>query len=472
MLNIIPVSQHGITRGQISQDALVTIRTLQEAGFLAFVVGGAIRDLLLGVRPKDFDVVTNAKPEQITALFHRARIIGRRFIIVHVTHRESIIEVSTFRKTQSHAELDVHGRILNDNEFGSQEEDACRRDFTVNALYYNPADETIWDDHQGFEDIQQRLLRVIGQATLRYREDPVRMLRAVRLATKLNLEIDPRTASPIARLSNLLTHVPPARLFDEGIKTLLCGQAFACVQAMQDYHLLHYILPAIHYNKQTEAERKFTTLLLQNTDIRLREGKSVSPGFLLAGLLWHGVKKEWQALIDENKMPRFAAMQEAAMTCSIKYLNRFSIPHRFMFNMREIWEMQPRFILEDEKTNRINKARLMKALKLVDDNRFRIGFDFFALRTQSGEIDPQLLAWWENLYAAEPEARLDFIQALLEDQKLLHPQPAVEGKNTNPRKRRRRKRNKNTTKEALLLEEIAQNCHAPTDDKPVLSYEE
>lgn len=457
MLNIIPVSQHGITRDQISRDALITIQTLQQAGFLAFVVGGAVRDLLLGVRPKDFDVVTNATPEQIVSLFHRARIIGRRFIIVHVVQRDSTIEVSTFRKTQDLAALDVHGRILHDNEFGSQQEDACRRDFTVNALYYNPTDETIWDDHHGFQDIQARILRIIGHVSQRYREDPVRMLRAVRLATKLDLTIEEKTAAPISRLSSLLTHVPPARLFDEGIKTLLSGHAKACIQAMEDYHLLHYILPSIHYNKQTEEERTFINLLLHNTDVRLYEGKSVSPGFLLAGLLWHGVKREWTRLMKEDNLPRFNAMQDAAISCSIKYLNRFSIPHRFIFNMREIWEMQPRFLLDDEKTNRITKSRVMKCLKLVDDTRFRIGFDFFALRAESGEIPREQAQWWEALYLATPEERFVLIDAMLEDQKQAKNNSEIGNRSgIAVRKRRKRKRKSAAAKakEALLLDVI------------------
>ncbi|MEE8327352.1 MAG: polynucleotide adenylyltransferase PcnB, partial [Nitrosomonadaceae bacterium] len=301
-LRIIPRKQHGLIRNNISSCATKITLDLQRAGYSAFIVGGAVRDLLLGLKPKDFDIATNAKPEEIRVLFRRSRIIGRRFRLVHVMCGSDTVEVSTFRgdsftskndEPTLHQHADEHGRILRDNVFGSQEEDVKRRDFTVNALFYDPDREEIWDYLCGYSDIKSKQLRIIGIPLQRYREDPVRMLRAVRLAAKLDMQIDAVTAKPIGDLAPLLQNVPPSRLFDEILKILLCGHAQTCVADLRARGLYHGLLPVLDMVLTESVDERFISLVLKNTDERVRQEKSVSPGFLFAALLWHGVLVAW-----------------------------------------------------------------------------------------------------------------------------------------------------------------------------------
>src|SRR5574343_341472 len=290
---VFPFTQHGVRRESISPAALKITPRLQEAGFASFVVGGAVRDLLLGQHPKDFDVATNATPEQVHHLFRRSRIIGRRFRIVHVMVGAETIEVTTFRGGDDTV-TDSEGRILNDNVFGSQEEDARRRDFTVNALFYNPSDETIVDYHHGVRDVHARKLAMIGNPVQRYREDPVRMLRAVRLAAKLELRIDEPTRKPIAELASLLQNVPAARLFDEMLKMLFSGHAWECLSQLRQQGLHHGFFPLLDVIMEQPLGEKFVMLALDSTDQRIRADKPVAVGFLFASLLWHEVLAAWK----------------------------------------------------------------------------------------------------------------------------------------------------------------------------------
>ncbi len=286
--------EHAIDGQQVPRNALRVCETLQRAGFKAYVVGGAVRDLLLGVTPKDFDVATDATPEQVRAHFRRAVIIGRRFRLVHVMLGSDTIEVSTFRALQTDARTDEHGRVLADNVFGEQFEDAERRDFTINALYYDPLTQTVLDYHEGVKDVRRKRLRMIGEPTTRYREDPVRMLRAVRFAAKLGFEIDEATRAPIASLSSLMRHVPAARLFDEMLKLLTSGHSVACITRLRAEGLHHGLLPLLDVILEQPQGERFVMLALSRTDERVRSGKHIAAGFLFATLLWHEVLKRWR----------------------------------------------------------------------------------------------------------------------------------------------------------------------------------
>ena len=293
---ILGPEEHQIDPKNVSANAVRVTQTLQEAGFKAFVVGGAVRDLLLGVKPKDFDIATDATPEQVKRLFRRAFIIGRRFQIVHVMFGQDLLEVTTFRGNGSdNAPKDEHGRVLRDNSFGPQHEDAARRDFTINAMYYDPATQSVLDYHGGIEDIRAKLLRIIGMPEARYREDPVRMLRVVRFAAKLGFTIEPTTRAPIPVMAPLIDNVPAARVFDEMLKLLLSGHALACLKELRSAGLHHGLLPLLDVVLEQPIGMKFVTLALESTDGRVKAGKGVSPGFLFASLLWHQVLEKWNA---------------------------------------------------------------------------------------------------------------------------------------------------------------------------------
>src|SRR5512145_1741725 len=292
----VPRDKHGVARERLSPAAAKVCAVLREAGFSAYVVGGAVRDLLLGIAPKDFDVATDARPEQVKPLFRRAIIIGRRFRLVHVMLGPETVEVSTFRAADTDtSEKDEHGRVLRDNVFGTIEEDARRRDFTVNALYFDPATEEVVDFHGGLADLKRRTLRVIGEPAARYREDPVRMLRAVRLAAKLGLRLDAETREPIRSLAPLMERVPPARLFDEMLKLLLSGHASACLRQLRDVGLHKGLLPLLDVILEQPLGERFVTLALAQTDERVLTDRPVSPAFLFAALLWHEVLAAWKA---------------------------------------------------------------------------------------------------------------------------------------------------------------------------------
>jgi poly(A) polymerase len=383
----------GIRREQISQAAIRTCEILQRAGFKAFVVGGGVRDSLLGLQPKDFDVATDATPEEVQALFRRARIIGRRFKIVHVMFGRETIETSTFRALQTDAETDEHGRVLRDNVYGTQHDDALRRDFTVNALYYDPVADVVIDELGGVQDLRARVLRMIGDPATRYREDPVRMLRTVRFASKLGFEVDPATLAPIRGLADLLENVPSARLFDEMLKLLESGHAMACLRRLRVEGLHHGVLPLLDVILEQPHGERFVELSLAQTDERVRAGKSISPGFLFAALLWQRVADRWQAhrQAGEHTIP---ALMQAMDTVLDEQAEKLAIQRRFIADMREIWGLQPRF----ERTGR-------SAVRVLEHLRFRAGYDFMLLRVQAGELPAEIGQWWQAFVESDPQAR-------------------------------------------------------------------
>jgi poly(A) polymerase len=408
-------SQHGIDVGLVDEPAIRVVQTLTDAGFEAFIVGGAVRDMLLGLRPKDFDVATNATPEQTKPLFRRAFIIGRRFRIVHVIYgrgrEHEVIEVSTFRamvdpaasqqvsgneKTskqelagKSHA-VDAAGRVLRDNVWGSQLDDAARRDFTVNAMYYDPQKQIVVDYHGGIKDAQKKVLRMIGDPATRYREDPVRIIRAVRFAAKLGFSIEPKTRAPIAEMATLLQSVPTSRIFDEMVKLLQTGHSVASLQELRKQGLVGQqqgVFPILDFVIESSAvhpvQAKFVELALQDTDQRVQENRAVAPSFLLACMLWQDVLQAWQHF-KSSEAP-FVALQMAIDTVFDARIGDISGRGRLAADMREIWQMQMRF------ERRVGNS----PHTLVDQPRFRAGFNFLRLRALAGEAPADLAAWWE-----------------------------------------------------------------------------
>lgn len=396
---VLGAQEHGIDPRLVSSNAIRVTSSLQEAGYQAFVVGGAVRDLLLGVKPKDFDIATNATPEQVKRLFRRAFIIGRRFQIVHVMFGQDLLEVTTFRGAGSDASpKDEHGRVLRDNTFGLQHEDALRRDFTINAMYYNPATQEVLDYHGGIADIRAQTLRIIGQPEARYREDPVRMLRVVRFAARLKFAIEPHTAAPIAVMAPLINNVPAARVFDEMLKLLMSGQALACLQQLRKQGLHHGLLPLLDVVLEQPLGIKFVTLALASTDARIAAGKTVSPSFLFASLLWHQVLEKWTAYRAAGELT-IPALHLAADDVLESQTEKLALQRKIGADMRDIWAMQPRF------ERRTGKS----PYKLLEHVRFRAGYDFLLLRCASGEIDAEIGEWWSAFYDGEADAREDLL---------------------------------------------------------------
>ncbi len=428
---IIPRAEHVISRAQISDYALKVLYRLNQAGYEAYLVGGGVRDLLLGREPKDFDVATNATPEQVKEQFRNCRLIGRRFRLAHVHFGQVIIEVATFRAP--HDSVDVgdedgeedsndrrieNGRIVRDNVYGSLEEDAWRRDFTINALYYNVADFSVVDYVGGMDDLKRGPLRLIGDPEQRYREDAVRMLRAVRFAAKLGFDIHAASEQPIFKLGGLLREIPPSRLFEEVLKLFMSGQAVQVFELLRHYHLFDHLFPQTEASLSRE-EQGFPIMLvvkaLANTDARIAAGKPVTPAFLFAALLWEPAR-----LLAEQKraagMNDIEALAEAGDEVVGKQVKSITIPKRFTLPMREIWNMQPRF------ENRSGK----RPQRLLGHPRFRAAYDFLLLRAESGEADMELAQWWTDFQ------RLDH-----DPQDVVH---TPEEPSKRPRRRRRRSR--------------------------------
>jgi poly(A) polymerase len=414
---IYPPDQHDVRGAQLSNPARTVIRRLQEEGFKAYVVGGAVRDLLLGIVPKDFDIATDATPEQVKPLFRRAFIIGRRFRLVHVHVGNEVLEVSTFRAAQTGDDAtDEHGRLLSDNVYGSQAEDAARRDFTINALYFDPESETILDYVGGVPDIRARRLKLIGPPVTRFREDPVRMLRAVRLAAKLGLAIDRKTDEPIQRLAPLMQNVPPARLFEEMQKLLLSGHAVDTLKSLRAHGLSHGLLPLLDVILEQPLGQKFIDAALVVTDERVRTDKGVSPAFLFAALLWHEVLGTWNAAKERGERP-LPALFDAMDHVLSAQAERIAIPRRFEATIKEIWSLQPRF----------EQRAGSRPMRLLEHPRFRAAYDFLALRSESGEVAHELVDWWTRFQTATDDER----------QAMLKPDEAPK-KRRRPRSRRKR----------------------------------
>lgn len=401
---VIPRDQHNVSRKQISHAAIKVMKQLGDHGFEAYLVGGGVRDLLLGIPPKDFDVATNAKPEQIKRLFRSARIIGRRFRIVHVRFGREIIEITTFRGHHEAARSE-HGMVLRDNVYGTVQSDAARRDFTVNALYYSLNGFTVHDFTGGIADLEQRTLRMIGDPATRYQEDPVRMLRAVRFAAKLGFTIAPETAAPIRQMADLLSNIPPARLFEEMLKLFLAGSATATFHLLREYQLFGELFPIVEAHLQTDDPIALEMIeqCMCNTDRRIRAGKSITPAFIYAALLW----PPQQALVKQlsGSMPRGLAFNEASQQVVSAQLSRIAVPKRFLIPMREIWDMQHRLTMRGGQ----------RAYALLAHPRFRAAYDFVLLREQAGEKLDGLGNWWTQFQAVDDEVRAQMIKKLQPD---------------------------------------------------------
>jgi poly(A) polymerase len=390
--------KHNVRREDISRCARKTCEELQRAGHTAFVVGGAVRDLLLGYKPKDFDCATSATPEEVRGVFRRSRIIGRRFQIVHVLCGPEMVETSTYRahftREPDAENTDEHGRMLSDNVFGTQAEDALRRDFTVNALFYDPVKEEVWDYVHGLRDLKARKLVMIGDPATRYREDPVRMLRAARLAAKLNLQIDAKTRAPIKDLRHLLENVPQARLFEEILKLLLSGNAVECVRVLRELELHHGLLPLLDTALEDSETGPFAMAALRATDERLASDKPVSPAFLLAALLWGQVEKSLKRF-ETDGQPTVPALHNAMHEALDQQRDTLAIPRRFDATMKELWLMQPRFLQRGGH----------RPFRLLEHPRFRAAYDFFALRAAAGNAPVHVAEWWERFQDVGPDER-------------------------------------------------------------------
>jgi poly(A) polymerase len=424
------VDQHKIDPKLLAEPAVRVVKTLKEGGYEAYIVGGAVRDLLVGLRPKDFDVATNATPEQVKALFRRAYIVGRRFRLVHVIYgrgrEHEQIEVSTFRayvdnavdagavqgneKTskdelagKSHA-VDASGRVLRDNVWGPQVEDAARRDFTVNAMYYDPETQIVVDYHGGMADSKARLLRMIGDPETRYREDPVRIIRVLRFAAKMGYRIEAKSEAPIRTMKALLANVPSSRMFDEMIKLLQTGHSLASIEVLKRYGLDRKVFPILdaHFEgiARNPAREEFVNRALADTDRRVNEGKPVAPSFLMACVFWHEVSTRWKTLRDDGEPP-MPALQMAVDATFDARIGDISGRGKLAADMREIWLMQPRF----EKRSGSSPAAMLQ------QPRFRAAFDFMRLRADAGEIDMEMVEWWEDYSMGDEDQRRALVEA-------------------------------------------------------------
>ena len=417
---VIPRSEHGIAETDISGGALKVLQTLTDAGHSAYLVGGGVRDLLLGLKPKDFDVATAATPDAVRKLFRSCRLIGRRFRLAHVRMGREVIEVATFRAgfDESAGDPDhvrIDGRIVRDNVYGTLEEDAWRRDFTVNCLYYDHRDQTIIDFTGGYADVRDRKLRLIGDAVERYREDPVRMLRAVRFAGKLGFDIDGDTSRTIYDLAPLIEDMPPARLYEEVVKLFMGGEGRNTYELLRRYGLFGHLFPETDACIEAESGGTADAMLdkgLENTDARIAAGKPVTPGFLFAALLWEPVQQDSEACTARG-MSDIQGYDAAGADVIERQIQHVSLPRRFSLMVREIWSLQPRLL---------NRRGRGAASRLVTHPRFRAAYDFLVLRAESGEDVGEHAQWWTRFQEAGDGGR----RTMLEDKR-------------GPKRRRRRR---------------------------------
>jgi len=398
-LNIYTRQEHNISRKQISDNALKVLYRLNGAGFDAFLVGGGVRDILLGTQPKDFDIATNATPEQIKNLFRNCRLIGRRFRLAHIMFGRDIIEVATFRGHHQEPSKNVsaqskEGMLLRDNVYGSVDEDAERRDFTINAMYYNISDYSIHDYAGGVEDLEDKLIRLIGEPEVRYREDPVRMLRAMRFAAKLDFDIEEDTADPIEHLAHLLKDIPAARLYEESLKLLQSGHGLETYHLMREYNLFQQIFPTIaeHFTEDYSSEtEQMLDLVLDSTDLRIEDGKRVNPAFMFAAILWYPMNKLADKLVAELGVAHYDAIMEASNLILDQQVKSLAIPRRHTATIREIWQLQLRLPRRNGK----------RAFRLMELNKLRAGFDFLEMRGEVEQGEALTLAkWWETFQNA------------------------------------------------------------------------
>lgn len=424
-LNIITRQEHNVSRKKISDNALKVLYRLHGAGFDAYLVGGGVRDSLLGQQPKDFDIATNATPEQIRQLFKNCRLIGRRFRLAHIMFGRDIIEVATFRGHHQEPSKNVsqqskEGMLLRDNVYGTIDEDAERRDFTINAMYYSIADYSIHDYAGGIEDLEDKLVRLIGDPETRYREDPVRMLRAIRFAVKLDFDIEEDTAAPIEDMAVLLRDIPPARLYEESLKMLQSGHGLETYHLMREYNLFQQLFPTIaeffteDYDSPTE---QMLDLVLDSTDQRIEEGKRINPAFMFAAMLWYPLQAKAEQLMEKRNLAHYDAIMEASNMILDDQVRSIAIPRRHTATIREIWQLQLRMPRRNGK----------RAFRLMELNKFRAGFDFLEMRGEIEQGETQQLAkWWDTFQGAGRNMR----QAMVADL-----DPSSDGQ---PRQRRRK----------------------------------
>ncbi|WP_220452520.1 polynucleotide adenylyltransferase PcnB [Colwellia sp. RSH04] len=429
--------EHPVSRQFISPNALKVLYRLNKGGYDAYLVGGGVRDILLGLKPKDFDIATNATPEQIKALFRNCRLIGRRFRLAHIVFGREIIEVATFRghhdsatekeksckKTSKQSE---HGMLLRDNIYGSIEEDAERRDFTINALYYSSKDFKVYDFANGVQDIKNKQIRLIGDPETRYREDPVRMLRAIRFATKLDMAISEETRAPIKALAPLMANIPPARMFEEFLKMFISGKAIENYQALREYDLFNFFFPGVEQAFKDDENNypympAFINLALSNTDKRINNEQRVTPAFLFAAMLWYPLQQQIKQIKLHNSLTPQDAFFAGLNEVMPEQQRAIAIPKRFQAVIKDIW------ILQDKLSRREGK----RAFKTFEHPKFRAGYDFLLLRAEIESEDEklaELAKWWTDFQQVSSEARLQMIKSVKAPQG---------GKRRTPRKRRK-----------------------------------
>lgn len=435
-MTVIPRDRHTISRKDISENALKVLYRLNKAGYEAWLVGGGVRDLLLGQKPKDFDVTTNATPEQVRKLFRNCRLVGRRFRLAHVMFGPEIIEVATFRghhEAQTDRQLSQRGQngmLLRDNIFGSIEEDAQRRDFTINSLYYSSADFTVRDYVGGLRDLQEKRIRLIGDPETRYREDPVRMLRAVRFAAKLGMTISPETGDPIPRLANLLNDVPAARLFEESLKLLQAGHGYETYRLLREYQLFQPLFPSItrYFTESGDSPmERIIAQVLKNTDNRILNGKRVNPAFLFAAMLWYPLLEMAQKLTQESGLAYYDAFALAMNEVLDEACRSIAIPKRITSLIRDIWQLQLR----------LSRRQGKRAWRLMEHPKFRAAYDLLeqrAVAENNGELQ-RLTQWWGEFQVAPPPQQKTMVSQLGDD-------PGNRKRHRRPRRRAPRREEK------------------------------
>ena len=423
--------QHPVSRQLLSPSALKVLYRLNKGGFDAYLVGGGVRDILLGQKPKDFDIATNATPEEIKGLFRNCRLIGRRFRLAHIVFGREIIEVATFRghhdeedqKDKKISKQSEHGMLLRDNIYGSIDEDAQRRDFTINALYYSSKDFKVYDFANGVKDVENRVIRLIGDPETRYREDPVRMLRAIRFATKLDMQIEVHSKAPIKALSPLMANIPAARMFEEFLKMFISGKAVANYEQLREYNLFRYFFPAVDQalDANDELLERFIMLAMANTDKRINNDQRVTPAFLFAAMLWYPLQKYIAQINTNNSLSPQDAFFAALNEVMPEQQRSIAIPKRFQGVMKDIW------ILQDKLARREGK----KAFKTFEHPKFRAGYDFLLLRSEIESDNTQLAElakWWTDFQDVSDDAKVQMVRAI---------KSPNSGKRRSPRKRRK-----------------------------------
>lgn len=411
-LEIIPRQEHGISRKDISENALKVLYRLNKAGFEAYLVGGGVRDLLLNKQPKDFDIATNATPEEVRKLFRNCRLVGRRFRLAHILFGRDVIEVATFRghhggdKGDKAAARSDDGMLLRDNVYGTIDEDAERRDFTINALYYNIDDFSVRDYAGGVEDLKSRTIRLIGDPETRYREDPVRMLRAVRFAAKLDMRINEATAAPIPALAHLLRDIPAARLFEESLKLLQSGHGLETYRLLRDFNLFSPLFPLLeeHFTEDRSSKcEKMLELVLKSTDARVAKDQRINPAFMFAAMLWYPLETRAEEIAFESGLSYYDAFMVAANDILDEQVKSIAIPRRFTAMIRDIWQLQLR----------LSRRSGNRAYKLLEQNKFRAAFDFLEMRgeIEGGQLE-ELATWWDEFQKADRDGRYEMVQLL------------------------------------------------------------